>query len=717
MKKTRLLALLLVFVMVCTMLASCFDNGGEGGGENVEYVDPYKDIEDYDEKSAAIYDDILGDFYDAYMVAKAETNVSKKFALMAIAEAKLLESGVMLPTSTNGGNYAISRVAPYTVPFALWGNDSYRYHNALVATEFITAEDRAEMKAQWNELKGTGTYEAWAKQFLADNGYTLKNTYTLGYSSDPQTWDVLATSKAADSEAIVNTYDGLYEYDSEGNLLPALATDYTVSEDGLTYTFTIREGEWVNSQGVKVADIKADDFVAGMQHMMDAAGGLEYLVQGIIKNASEYIKGEVTDFSQVGVKAVDDRTLVYTLEAPCSYFMTMLGYGVFAPMSREFYVSQGGKFGADYNSSAETYSYGKTPENIAYCGPYRVTNLTASNTIVFSANASYWNKDNINIQTITWLYNDGQDVTKAYNDAVAGTLDGAGLNNASLELCKNAGLFNTYSYVSSTDATTFSFFYNINRLATSNFNDDTVGVTTHTDASLERATAALRNEHFRRAVSFAIDRGAYNAQAVGETLKLNSLRNSYTPGNFVSLAEEVTVSINGTNKTYPAGTWYGEIMQDQINADGVAIKVWDPEAEEGAGSSDGFDGWYNPEEAAEELEAAIEELAAIGIEVSEANPITIELPYFTSETYTNRANSAKQSIESALGGKVKVALIALDDIYDWYYAGYYAGSGAETNYDFYDCSGWGPDYGDPSTYLDTFLPDYSGYMTMMLGIF
>ncbi len=724
MKKTRLIALLLVIVMVCTALASCGGNGDNNGGNNNGGNEGGNnggetgDAVDYDEQSAAIYVDVLGDFYTAYMTAKAETNVSKKFALMAIAEAKLLESGVMLPTSTNGGNYAISRVAPNTVPFALWGNDSYRYHNALVATEFITAEDRAEMKAMWNELKGTGTYEAWAKAFLVENGYELKNTYTLAYSSDPQTWDVLATSKAADSEAIVNTYDGLYEYDSEGNLVPALATGYTVSDDGLTYTFTIREGEWVNSQGVKVADIKADDFVAGMQHMMDAAGGLEYLVQGIIKNASEYINGDITDFSQVGVKALDDRTLVYTLEAPCSYFMTMLGYGVFAPMSRTYYESQGGKFGADYNSSAETYSYGKTPENIAYCGPYRVTNLTASNTIVFSANASYWNKDNINIQTLTWLYNDGEDVTKAYNDAVAGTLDGAGLNNAALQLCKEADLFDTYSYVSSTDATTFSFFYNINRIATSNFNDETVGVSTHTDASLERATAALRNEHFRRAISFAVDRGAYNAQSVGEDLKYNSLRNSYTPGNFVSLEEEVTVSINGTDKTYPAGTWYGEIMQDQIDADGVAIKVWDPEAEEGAGSSDGFDGWYNPTEAVKELNLAIMELELIGVEVSAANPITIELPYFTSsEIYTNRANSAKQSIESALGGKVKVALIALDDIYDWYYAGYYANSGAETNYDFYDCSGWGPDYGDPSTYLDTFLPNYSGYMTMMLGIF
>lgn len=105
-----------------------------------------------------------------------------------------------------------------------------------------------------------------------------------------------------------------------------------VSDDGLTYTFHLRKGaSWVDSQGRKIADVTADDFVAGMQHMMDAQGGLEYLIEGIIVNASQYISGEVTDFSQVGVKAVDDYTLEYTLESPCSYFLTMMGYSIFAP--------------------------------------------------------------------------------------------------------------------------------------------------------------------------------------------------------------------------------------------------------------------------------------------------------------------------------------------------------------------------------------------------
>ena len=738
----RILSLVLALVMVFSLLAGCGDKDKTNNEQPkdttspvvsdnkpsdtpdtpatpVEYVDPYAEIEDYDELSMAIYEDVLGEFYSVYEAAKAATNVSERQALMAIAEAKLMASGVMLPLGSNGGNYAISRVVPYSATSTLWGNDSYRYHNVIVATEPLTVEHRDTMKAKWNELKGTGTWETWAKQFLTDNGYSMKDTYSLGYSSDPQTWDVLATSMAADSEAIINTYDGLYEYDSENRLMPALAESYTVSADGLKYTFKIREGvKWVDSQGRVVADVKADDFVAGMQHMMDACGGLEYLVQGIIVNATEYITGDVTDFAQVGVKALDEYTLEYTLCAPTSFFMTMLGYGVFAPMSREYYLSQGGQFGADYNAEAESYNYGKTPNNIAYCGPYLVSNFTAENTIVFQANPSYWNAANINMKTITWLFNDGEDPTKAYNDTKAGVLDGAGLNSSSVEAAKVDGLFDKYAYVSSCDATSFMAFVNLRRVALANFNDETAVVSSKTEEDVARSNAAMLNQHFRLALGMAVDRAAYNAQVVGEELKLTSLRNSYTPGNFVFMEEEVKVQINGKDVTYPAGTWYGKIMQDQLDADGIKITVWDPEAEGGAGSSDGYDGWYNAENAAAELKIAIEELGALGLEISKENPIYLDLPTFTgSEAYKNRANAYKQSVEAALDGCVIINLTECVDSKQWYYAGYYPSTGAEGNYDICDLSGWGPDYGDPQTYLDTMLPAYAGYMTKAIGLF
>ncbi|WP_075679982.1 peptide ABC transporter substrate-binding protein [Roseburia sp. 831b] len=673
----------------------------------------------YDATSSEIYDAQLGDFYEAYQKVDDASSVSEKYALEAVAEAKLLESGVMLPTRTRGGMYAISRVAPRTVDYTLWGNDYERFHQALVATDYIKAADRAEMKAKWAELKGTGTYEDWAKSYLQEKGYTLKDTYNYVYPSDPVTWDVLATSLSADSEAIINTYDGLMEYDCEGTLQPALAESYEVSDDGLTYTFKLREGvKWVDSQGREVADVTADDFVAGMQHMMDAQGGLEYLVEGIIKNASEYIDGSVTDFSQVGVKAVDDYTVEYDLEAPCTYFTTMLGYGVFAPMSRTYYESQGGKFGQEYDSSASDYTYGKDPNSIAYCGPYLVTNATAKNTIVFQANDSYWNKDNINIKTLTWVYNDGTDVTKTYTDLKSGVLDGANLNTSTIETAKTDGLFDDYAYVTDTEATSYMAFYNLNRAAFANTNDDTTVVSSETDEQKAQTNAALQNVHFRRAISFGVDRASYNAQVTGEDLKYNSLRNGYTPGTFVSLDEDVTIDINGEETTFPAGTYYGEIEQAQIDADGVKIKVWDSTADEGNGSSDGFDGWYSPENAMEELNTAIDELKADGVTIDADNPVVLDLPYASNdERYTNMANAYKQSLEASLEGLVKVNLVAANSNDEWYYAGYYTSYGYEANYDIYDLSGWGPDYGDPKTYLDTFLPDYAGYMVRTLGIF
>lgn len=728
----KLIALLLALVMVMSMFAACQQStgndstggstaGSTAGGEKVEYVYPYADLlDDYEALSSAIYEDVLGEFYEYYTAAEDAANDSERFALMAIAEAKMLSSGIFLPLTSKGGNYAISRVVPYTATSTLWGNDSYRFHNLVIATEPLTAEHRNELKAMWNELKGTGTWEASAKAYLTDKGYSIKDTYSLGYSSDPQTWDVLATSMAADSEAIVNTYDGLVEYNNENELVGALAESWTVSDDGLTYTFKIKSGlSWVDSQGRKVADIKADDFVAGLQHMMDAMGGLEYLVDGLIVNATEYMNGEAT-FDQVGVKAVDDTTLTYTLCQPTSYFLTMLGYGVFAPMSRTYFESKGGVFGPDYADVSETdaYTYGKTPDDIAYCGPYLVTNNTPENTIVFSANPSYWNAKGINIKTITWLFNDGSEALKAYNDMKAGTIDGCGLNASAVEAAKTDKLFDTYAYVSGCDATTYNAFLSLKRGLTHNFNDETAVVSTKTEEQIERSDAAMLNKNFRLAIVMSCNRIAYNAQTVGEDLAATSLRNTYTPGTFVQLKEEVTVKINGTDKTYPAGTQYGQIIQDQLDADNVPLKAWDPTLDEGIGSSDGFDGWYNPDAAASYLQKAIDELGKQGLEISAENPIYLDLPTFTgSEAYSNRANVFKQSVETTLGGCVVINLTECTTSAEWYYAGYYPPTGAENNYDLADVSGWGPDYGDPSTYLNTILPDWAGYMTKAIGIF
>ena len=158
----KIIALLLAFAMLLGLTA-CSRSSGGNDGVQVQYADPYSEYgEDYDARSQAIYDDALGEFLTAYRTAKEAQDQSARYALMAIAEAKLMASAVMLPLTAEGGSYNISRLAPYTIPNALWGNDEYRFHNALVTTRPITAAHREDMKAQWAELKGSGEYEDWA---------------------------------------------------------------------------------------------------------------------------------------------------------------------------------------------------------------------------------------------------------------------------------------------------------------------------------------------------------------------------------------------------------------------------------------------------------------------------------------------------------------------------------------------------------------------------
>ena len=715
MKKT--LALLLVLVMVLG-LAACTESGNNNTTPPaIEYVDPYKDITDYDELSAAVYEDVLGEFNKYYQAAMAESSTAMRYAKMAIAEAKLLGAGVFLPTTSQGGNYAMTKVAPYTNTPVLFGNDTYRFHDRLVTTEPIKAEHIKVMKTKWVECVTDDAvdYETWVKDYLAQNGYTIERTATFYFDADPTYWDVLATSYAADSEILVQTYDGLIEYNMENKAMPALALEYTVSEDGLKYTFKLREGVvWVDNQGREVAKLTADDFVAGMQHMMDAAGGLEYLVCAGCANivgADEYLSGEV-DFADVGVKAIDDYTLEYTLTTPTDYFPTMLGYGVFAPMSRSYYESKGGKFGEDYDSAAETYLYGKGPDSIAYCGPYVITSFTSKNTIVCEANESYWNKDNINLKSFTYMYTDGTDHQKMYDDFFNGVVDTLGMTTERVEIARAAGTFDKYSYIADTNATTYCGFFNLRRAAFANFNDANVGISPKTEEQIERTGAAMLNQNFRLALAMSMDRATYNEQSVGSELKLTNLCNSYTPGTFVSLDEETTVSINGTDKTYAKGTFYGQIVQDQLDADGIQLQVWN------GLTSSGFDGWYNVDACKARMAAAVEELAAVGIEVSAENPIYIDMPTRTdSEVTMNMKQAVKQSVEAATDGMIVINLVEFATRDTYLDATYWYGLGCEANFDLNDGSGWGPDYGDPSTYLGTMLPDYAGYMTKSLGIF
>ena len=353
MKKfTKLMALLLVLTMMLSLVACA---GNEKPVETTapatepapteEVTEPAGDVYtgpdwaaieamDYDEASDALYEWNLGEFNAAYQDAKSEiVDLDLRLAKMAIAEAKLMESGVFIPVYGDGGAYAMNRAVPRTVTTTSWGLDEYRWYTALVTNELITSEDRDALTGLWGESADADAWMAAAKAFLADHGYTLTDTWNVANGYEIATWDCIASSYTSDAYFIAPTYSPLLEYDAKNVQQPALAESVDVNDDGTVYTFHLRQGvKWVDQQGREIGEVTADDWVASMAHLIDNTDALGYLMTQSdgcgIKNFDAYLNGEVTDFAEVGVKAIDDYTLEYTLEAPFPAFLSMMGYGL-----------------------------------------------------------------------------------------------------------------------------------------------------------------------------------------------------------------------------------------------------------------------------------------------------------------------------------------------------------------------------------------------------
>jgi len=684
---SKFLAMLLALVMVLGIACA--------SAESVVYE--RADDED-------IYEEVLGEFEALMAAAEEADDINVRFILEAQAEAYLLDSAVFIPTTTQNGAYTISRSAYRTIPYANWGNDHDRWGTRVVTNEFITKEDWAELKEAWAKaVAGEGEYDAAA--ILTEKGYTLANTYRTTFSTAPVTLDWLNTSSQADTEITVQTVDGLVQYNNLGQMEPKLAASWDISDDGLTYTFHIREdAKWYTSEGAEYAPVTANDFVAGFHHMLDAQAGLEWLVEGIVKGASEYLAGGA--WEDVGYEAPDANTLVVTLEAPTSYFMTILTYSCFLPICEDWYLSHGGVYGIDEYAAASAdtnaYTYGKNTDvaSQVYCGPYLLQKLVADSEIVVVKNPEYYDADKMNMESISWIYDAGENPVQTYNDVVAGVYAGTGLSESAgtLALAKEDGNFDKYAYISDTTSTTYFGGLNVNR-GTFALASGAMASPKTEQEKIDTQTALL-NINFRKAFLHAFDRGTYNAVSRGEDLKYTNLRNMYTHPEFVQLDADAQ---DQDGNEFKAGTMYGEIVQFYLDKMDAHINV-----------ADGIDGWYDADLAKEYLAAAKEELGD-----SVTWPIQIDVEYYSAAaTNTAQAQAVKQVIEAALGAEnVQINLIEATTSEDFYASGYRAANGEAGNFDFFYGSGWGPDYGDPNTYLNTFLGGGAGYMTKVIGLF
>ena len=242
-----------------------------------------------------------------------------------------------------------------------------------------------------------------AALLLAACGKSEKNadapkTFSYVYAMDPSSLDYSVTSKSSTSDVIANVVDGLLENDKYGNLIPSLAEDWSVSKDGLTYTYKLRKGvKWYTSEGEEYAEVKAQDFVTGLKHAADGKSDGLSLLQDSIKGLAAYISGESNDFSTVGVKAVDDYTVEYTLNKPESFWNSKVTTATMLPVNEEFLNSKGKDYGTP------------TPSSILYNGPYLLKSLTSKSAIEYEKNPNYWDKDNVKIDSIKLTFYDGSD--------------------------------------------------------------------------------------------------------------------------------------------------------------------------------------------------------------------------------------------------------------------------------------------------------------------
>lgn len=241
-----------------------------------------------------------------------------------------------------------------------------------------------------------GCQKSGAPAADGENGETKEMTeYSTVYTTEIDTVNYLKSTNSDGIALFYSILDGLVEFDRFGEMIPCIATDWTVSDDELTYTFHLRDDvKWYDWKGNEAGTVKAQDFVDGIKWILnpDNASSNSKTVYDVIKNAKEYYDGEITDFGEVGVKALDDTTLEYTLYQPTPYFLKQLSFPCFFPVNGEFLAEQGEMFGLD-------------KEALLYCGAYLLTSYEPQSERILEANPNYWNKDIITIGRLNYKYN------------------------------------------------------------------------------------------------------------------------------------------------------------------------------------------------------------------------------------------------------------------------------------------------------------------------
>lgn len=474
-----------------------------------------------------------------------------------------------------------------------------------------------------------------------------ENAYRVLYSGEVSSLNYLTTATTNEFAVAANVIDTLVEYDNLGQVKPSLAESWEVSEDGLTWTFKIRQGaKWVDGNAQPVADVTANDFVDAAKYVLDAANAsaTANILYSVIEGAEAYFAGTSTpkegetpapktEWETVGIKALDDYTLQYKLTNPVPYFLSMTTYVCFMPVYGPFLAEKGAEFGLATGN-----------DTLLYNGAYYISEFKPQESRIYTKNPTNWDAEHVYIEQINMAYNK-EAVTVSSDMYRRGELDSASIDNQiAREWLMNPETADLIRPVRQTGFYTHFYAYNFKPEFDSVYEP-------------ENWTIAVNNENFRKAIFYGFDR--VKLTLVGEPDNPESIMHyGITPPNFVDY--------NGLDY----------------------VKMGDMSAWTELGK-----GAFDEPKAKEFAAKAKEELAAAGATF----PVKVLTVYHPSyNTWADQAQVLEQQLEALLGEDFIDIIVEAGPAQNFLSEVRRSGK-----YALMDCN-WGPDYADPETFTDPF---------------
>lgn len=499
-----------------------------------------------------------------------------------------------------------------------------------------------------------------------------EDTYKSTFSTNVNSMNPYTTEYVSDYSFIANIVDGLIETDIYGRPVPSLAESYEHNDDYSVWTFKLRDGvKWVDDTGAETEyALTADDFVAGLRYVADPANNASGIstIRNVIDGLYDYYyalvdidegtaieEGPYTGMTReevlalfdanVGVKALDESTVEYTLSGPYSFFLSYAQLDTLLPLEQAFYDTVG-----------EDYALSK--ENMLYCGAYYISVWDRDKQITMTRNEHYWDLEKVTLKELSYEY--VADSISSLELFTRGDITEVGLTSEEVASVRG-GDMEQYVYLSDKSGTTYWYSFNFS--------------TKNPELAL-----AVQNENFRKAIFAAID--AVTLSAIWEP------ENPEYFTRYTLLPEGVMFDDDGIDYTdYPALEPYAGV--DPFSAEQAVAYMQAAVAElcDADGNIIGC------------TAGNVDMLPIAQFDVDGKLPIDIVYSSSSSETEMKKASLVKEMLETYIGKEyINVVLGFASDSFsaEVYDLG---------NWDLVDDS-YGFRYNDPSANLDRCTTDY-----------